>query len=218
VGERHTPDAVLTRARKRLDEWHELQEVIPSLDLQPRLVLDLAATEVTLDKERWRTLTAIDGRRNLRAIGRVLNISDFDVCRIVRSLLDDGIVELEGITALSASTRDAMPVVPPPEAAGLERVLVAGTVAVARPDLTSPPTAAEEPPPIAPPGGEPAAPPDASVSASRPPAGEDTIFLDPDATTATPVVSLPPEPDATDGRRGRRVIRIRSRQPDPERA
>jgi len=122
VGERYRAETVLGRARKRLDEWHELQEAIPSLDLQPRLVLDLSSAEVTLDKERWRMLTTIDGRRNLRAIGRALNLSDFDVCRVVRSLLNDGIVELDGLAALPASTRDAMPTVPGPPAASLEGV------------------------------------------------------------------------------------------------
>ncbi|HLI01377.1 MAG TPA: DUF4388 domain-containing protein [Acidimicrobiales bacterium] len=115
VTTRHAVDDVLGRARKRLDEWRELQEAIPSLDLQPKLVLEMVRPQVTLDQERWRMLTAIDGRRNLRAIGRVINLSDFDVCRVVRSLIDDGIVELDGLGALSASSRDAMPVVPAPD-------------------------------------------------------------------------------------------------------
>lgn len=116
VTTRHTVEDVLAQARKRLDEWRELQEAIPSLDLQPKLVLEMVRPQVTLDQERWRMLTAIDGRRNLRAIGRVVNLSDFDVCRVVRTLLDDGIVELDGLGALSASSRDAMPVVGPLEA------------------------------------------------------------------------------------------------------
>lgn len=95
-------DEVLTRASKRLQEWHEMQAVIPTLDLQPHLVLELDRSEVTLDRERWRLLTAIDGRRNLRAIGRVLNLSDFDVCRLTLSLLEAGIIELDGQAAAVA--------------------------------------------------------------------------------------------------------------------
>ncbi|HET9691221.1 MAG TPA: DUF4388 domain-containing protein, partial [Acidimicrobiales bacterium] len=85
-------DPVIARARKRLQEWQELQEAVPSMDLQPRLAGDLNASEVTIDQERWRVLTAIDGRRNLRAIGRTLGLSDFDVCRVVKGLVDDGVV------------------------------------------------------------------------------------------------------------------------------
>ncbi len=143
VGERFKVDEVLAQARRRLDEWHELQELIPSLDLQPRLVLDLARSEVTFDRERWRMLTSIDGRRNLRAIGRVLNLSDFDVCRVMRTLIEDGIVELDGLGSLPASTRDAMPIVPAPGAAGRSRATPsvargAGTVAVGDVGLPAP--------------------------------------------------------------------------------
>ena len=108
-------DTVLSRARKRLQEWQELQELIPSLDLQPRLVDDLASAQVTIDQERWRMLTVVDGRRSLRAIGRTLNLSDFDVCRVVKSLLEEGIVELDArAAALASAAREA---VAPPVAA-----------------------------------------------------------------------------------------------------
>lgn len=109
-------ETVLTRARKRLEEWRVLSERVPSLEVQPRLVADLDASEVTLDKQRWKMLTVVDGRRNLRTIGRTLNLSDFDVCRILVDLLDAGVVELDGAAAvLAASGRDLVPTIPLPE-------------------------------------------------------------------------------------------------------
>jgi hypothetical protein len=136
---RHEVESVLAQARQRLDEWHRLQEAIPSLDLQPRLVLDLAQAEVTVDQERWRALTAIDGRRNLRALGRTLNLSDFDVCRVVKLLLDDGVVELEGRAALTAMGRDNLPVVPTPDTSEIE------SVSITTPEQTEPEPASTEP-------------------------------------------------------------------------
>jgi hypothetical protein len=101
-------DKVLERASTRLQEWHALQALIPSLDLQPRLVFDLSQAEVTLDRDEWRMLTLVDGRRNLRAIGRTLNMSDFDVCRMCRRLMDHRIIELEGrAAAIAAAATDA---------------------------------------------------------------------------------------------------------------
>jgi hypothetical protein len=94
-GPRLKVESVISRARKRLHEWHELQAVIPSLDIAPQLVIDLEESEITIDRERWRLLTTIDGRRSLRTIGRVLNMSDFDTCRVTRSLMEAGIVELD---------------------------------------------------------------------------------------------------------------------------
>lgn len=85
----------LEQARQRISEWQELQGLIPSLDVQPRLVTELDPGQVTLDREQWRVLTAVDGRRNLRSIGRALNLSDFEVCRAMRELLLAKVIELD---------------------------------------------------------------------------------------------------------------------------
>ncbi|MGD0808260.1 MAG: DUF4388 domain-containing protein [Acidimicrobiales bacterium] len=85
----------MNHARMRLAEWQELQALIPSLDVQPRLVTELDPGQVTLDREQWRVLTAVDGRRNLRSISRALNLSDFEVCRAMRELLTAKVIELD---------------------------------------------------------------------------------------------------------------------------
>src|SRR4030088_614882 len=46
-------DTVLSRARRRLEEWRQIQAVIPSLELHPRILADLDRDEVTLSKDRW---------------------------------------------------------------------------------------------------------------------------------------------------------------------
>ena len=195
VGERFKADEVLAQARRRLEEWHQLQEVIPSLDLQPRMVLDLARTEVTLDRERWRMLTAVDGRRNLRAIGRVLNLSDFDVCRVMATLVADEIVALDGIGSLPASSRDAMPVVPAPgadrSATGTEPTQ---TFVITRSETADPDSDGWEPSSEAAPLAEPA-----PGLAEPEPAGDETTGSSPldtgdDATVALPVVEITTDP------------------------
>ncbi len=90
-----TVRAAIDQARHRLVEWQELQALIPSLEVQPRLVTELDPGQVTLDREQWRVLTAVDGRRNLRSIGRALNLSDFEVCRAMRQLLHAKVIELD---------------------------------------------------------------------------------------------------------------------------
>jgi len=85
----------LEQARQRITEWQDLQALIPSLDVQPRLVTELDPGQVTLDREQWRVLTAVDGRRNLRSVGRALNLSDFEVCRAMRELLLAKVIELD---------------------------------------------------------------------------------------------------------------------------
>jgi hypothetical protein len=154
-------ETVLARARKRLEEWRVLLERVPSLEVQPRLVADLDAAEVTLDKQRWRLLTVVDGRRNLRTIGRTLNLSDFDVCRILVDLLDAGVVELDGAAAaLAASGRDLVPTIPLPEGisenlveqgpAGPDDIDDVKVAKVESGDPPGPPRAARRPGPNAP--------------------------------------------------------------------
>jgi hypothetical protein len=95
AGANITVRAAIEQARHRLAEWQELQALIPSLEVQPRLVTELDPGQVTLDREQWRVLTAVDGRRNLRSIGRALNLSDFEVCRAMRQLLNAKVIELD---------------------------------------------------------------------------------------------------------------------------
>ena len=96
----------LDEARRRLVEWQELQVLIPSLDVLPRLVTELDPGEVTLSRDQWRVLTAVDGRRNLRSIGRAFNMSDFDVCRAMRDLLAAKVIELDMRQAGMASINE----------------------------------------------------------------------------------------------------------------
>jgi hypothetical protein len=97
----------MNRARMRLAEWQELQALIPSLDVQPRLVTELDPGQVTLDREQWRVLTAVDGRRNLRSISRALNLSDFEVCRAMKELLTAKVIELDMRSATIAGLTEA---------------------------------------------------------------------------------------------------------------
>ena len=103
VTHRLNADEVLDRAATRKQEWLELQALIPTLDLVPRLVNELDVGEVTVDRDRWRMLTVVDGRRNLRTIARALDLTDFDVCRMCRTLIESGLVELEGRVAAVAA-------------------------------------------------------------------------------------------------------------------
>jgi hypothetical protein len=141
AAERYRVETVLSRARKRLEEWHQLQESIPSMEMRVHMTASMTASEVTLDQEGWRFLTAVDGRRTLRAIGRVLELSDFDVCRLVKAMLDKGLVvfDLQAVSMTTAG-REALPKVAAPGMADLEQVAPGDDVpseAEASPDDTA---------------------------------------------------------------------------------
>jgi hypothetical protein len=79
-------------AEQRLEEWREVEAVIPSLDAVPRLSDGMEAQEVTLSQEQWRTLVSVDGRRTVGGIARRLGRKPVAVCKILKPLVEQGAV------------------------------------------------------------------------------------------------------------------------------
>jgi hypothetical protein len=88
---------VLDSARTQLEEWRKIQTVVPSLDVHPGLVPELPADEVTLSRTQWRVLSALDSRRSVRAVARLLDLSDYKVSQTLKSLIEVGVVELDAV-------------------------------------------------------------------------------------------------------------------------
>ena len=89
-----TVESVLEGARRRLEVWERVESIIPSLDVQPRLARELSAKEVVIDQHAWRVLAAIDGRRTVQALARVLSVSTFELCQLLSRMVADGLVEV----------------------------------------------------------------------------------------------------------------------------
>jgi hypothetical protein len=87
-------DAVLSAAQHRENEWRAVREAIPSLDLHPQLAEELGEPEITIDRKGWELLVAVDGRRTVHAIARKLKLTEFDTCRLLKTLIDAGAVVL----------------------------------------------------------------------------------------------------------------------------
>jgi hypothetical protein len=73
-----------------VEEWRSIQKVIPSLECRLRLTEELSIDELSVDRQCWRLLTAIDGRRNLRELVRTTNRPVLDVCHAIVALVDAG--------------------------------------------------------------------------------------------------------------------------------
>jgi hypothetical protein len=86
---------LVAETARRLDEWREITKVIPSLEVRPRLATVPPNETVTLDRAQWRVVTGIDGRRRVGALVRVLDGSEYEVCRLLRGLVEAGLVELD---------------------------------------------------------------------------------------------------------------------------
>jgi hypothetical protein len=98
---------LLAETDRRMAEWREIIAVIPSIEARPRLVPEPpAGGPITLDGAQWRVVTGIDGRRRVSALIRVLDGGEFTVCKVLRSLVQAGLVEIDADPSASSGTGD----------------------------------------------------------------------------------------------------------------
>ena len=87
---------LLMEAARRLDEWRVLSKKIPSVDHVPELLArENRHEQVTLNPHEWMLITKIDGNRSIAEIGRTLNISSFDVAKILYGMITGELVQLK---------------------------------------------------------------------------------------------------------------------------
>jgi hypothetical protein len=104
---------LVAETERRMAEWREIIAVIPSVEARPRLVPEPpAGGPVTLDAAQWRVVTGIDGRRRVSALIRVLDGGEFTVCKVLRSLVEAGLVEID-----ASDSGSVAPAAEPPAAA-----------------------------------------------------------------------------------------------------
>lgn len=106
-------ESTLLRALQLLDEWRNLEAVVPSLSHRVELVPELTVGHVTVDAGRWATLAAIADGTSVGKLAETLGMGEIDVSRAVRDLVDMGVV----LVAPPAGTQP-QPAVPSPRHEG----------------------------------------------------------------------------------------------------
>jgi hypothetical protein len=87
---------LLMEAARRLDEWRVLSKKVPSVDLVPELMMrENRHEQITLNPHEWMLITKIDGQRAITEIGRILNMSSFDVAKILYGMITSELVHLK---------------------------------------------------------------------------------------------------------------------------
>ena len=87
---------LLMEAARRLDEWRVLSKKIPSVEYVPELLArENRHEQVTLNPQEWMLITKIDGNRSITEIGRALNMSSFDVAKILYGMITGELVSLK---------------------------------------------------------------------------------------------------------------------------
>jgi hypothetical protein len=84
---------LLSEGHARLERWREVAAVIPSTAIVVHVCATLPPTlpNITLSAEEFRVLAAIDGRRSVADITRLLGASAFSVCGTLHRLVTMGV-------------------------------------------------------------------------------------------------------------------------------
>ncbi len=98
-------EVAIDELSRLVEEWREIQAVIPSLDCRIRLADDLGVAELTVDRERWHLIVSLDGRRSVRDLVRKTNRPVLDVCHALLGLVDAGAVNVGPPPAPPATPR-----------------------------------------------------------------------------------------------------------------
>ncbi|HEX7974341.1 MAG TPA: DUF4388 domain-containing protein [Anaerolineales bacterium] len=86
---------IIIEGSRRLREWEQLQDEIPSLDIALKFT-DRPGTNirnVNLSVEEWRVVSYINPKNSIRQIARATKMNDLEIRRIVYGLLQAGLVE-----------------------------------------------------------------------------------------------------------------------------
>jgi len=86
-------EPVLGAAENMLVEWRAIEEVIPSLDVWVGLRPALDGPDVMVDQHRWSGIAAIGTGSQVGAVAEALSLNEIDSCRLVKELLELGLVD-----------------------------------------------------------------------------------------------------------------------------
>lgn len=87
---------VLDHVRGLVRDWSAIEGVIPSPNARPVLARNLNRESLTLERDTWSVVTAVDGHKNVREIARMLGRSVLDVSGVLKGLVESGAADMVG--------------------------------------------------------------------------------------------------------------------------
>jgi len=86
---------VLGQATELLDEWRDLEGVVPSLHHRVLMAQELDTDQVTIDARLWGALVAVAASRTAGDLAAALGLGELGVARLVSDLVDLGVAVVE---------------------------------------------------------------------------------------------------------------------------
>jgi hypothetical protein len=104
-------ESVILEGGRRTREAGRLQEVIPSLDIVPRLApqQDAKMRSINLSVDQWKVISFINGRNTMKQIGDYAGLSEFLSRRVFQELVTAGLVEFGEAAKRQSAGRGGAP-------------------------------------------------------------------------------------------------------------
>jgi hypothetical protein len=96
--------SLLDEGMRRIEEWDQIREIVPSQDMVFKLSANRAPEEVTIRHDDWAVLSEIDGYKTVGEISDVLQMKDYETARIIYKLFVGGLIEV-GVEPKLKSTK-----------------------------------------------------------------------------------------------------------------
>jgi hypothetical protein len=105
---------LIINGTRKLREWEQLQDEIPSLDMALKFAEHPGANiqKVNLSVEEWRVVSYINPKNSIRQIAKATSLSDLEIRKIVYRLIQAGMVEIirpQGITTPFPRGKEPLP-------------------------------------------------------------------------------------------------------------
>lgn len=110
-------EPLLREAQSRLGEWRSIEAVVPSLRCGVRLAAEVSGPKVSVTRDQWRALVAVATGPDVEGVMSSLGLGEFDSCRLLKDLVQTGLVTIDDAPAERPQPRPASP----PETAAAPR-------------------------------------------------------------------------------------------------
>jgi hypothetical protein len=141
-------EPVLGDAETLLAEWRDIEKVVPSGAAWVSLASELPDDEVSVDRNRWKAIVAVGSGQTVDGLGRMLELGELPIARLVKELTEAKLVEIGDAPAGGVAAAPAPAPVEEPAPAPAPEPAVAPVVEepeVEVPTFEAPPLVEEAP-------------------------------------------------------------------------
>lgn len=119
-------EPVLADAQARMTEWVEIEKVVPSMAAWVTLAPEAPAPEVTITADQWKLFAQVGDGRSVEALMDKLSMGEFEACKWLKTMADDGVLNVEANAPSGAATSSAKASAPKAEAKAAKSEAKAG--------------------------------------------------------------------------------------------